>query len=201
MTKISVALNAVLLIAVSYLYYLHFSKEKNEGAESLTAIIQKTPMAPGGIYFVNSDSLLNNYEFYKSKKAELEKRQEKIKVDLKSAGQQLQRDVEKYQQAAAGMTGEQRQQMEEGLMARQQQLVQQKEELLSQLDEEQAKYSDSLFIRLTSFLKSFNKNKGIHYVLGYQRGGGILFANDSLDITRPIIDGLNKQWRSESAEK
>ena len=44
MTKISVALNAVLLIAVSYLYYLHFSKEKNEGAESLTAIIQKTPM-------------------------------------------------------------------------------------------------------------------------------------------------------------
>ena len=201
MNKLSVALNAVLLIAVSYLYYLHFSEEKNEGAESITALIQKTPLAPGGIYFVNSDSLLDNYEFYKSKKAELEKRQEKIKADLKSTGQQLQRDVEKYQQAASGMTGEQRQQIEEGLMARQQQLVQQKEELLSQLDEEQAKYSDSLFIRLTSFLKSFNKDKGVHFVLGYQRGGGILFANDSLDITRPVIEGLNKQWRKESTDK
>lgn len=201
MKRVLIFVNVALLAAVAHLYYLHFTSNTGETDGGVEAIIQKTALTPGGIYYVNSDSLLDNYEFYKSKKADLEKRQEKIRADLKSAGQKLQSDVEKYQQSAGGMTAEQRQQVEETLMARQQQLVQQKDELLSQLDEEQSMYSDSLFVRLTSFLKEFNKGKSVHYVLGYQRGGGILYANDSLDITQPVLQGLNKQWRAESGKK
>jgi outer membrane protein len=198
MKRILLAINLVLCMAVAYLYYLHFMEAKTNDSEDLTTILAKTPLTPGGIYFVNSDSLLDNYDFYKHKKLELEKRQERIKAELKLAGQKLQADVEKYQQSAPGMSADQRQQAEESLMARQQQLVQQKDELLSKLDEEQSQSSDSLFIRLTSFLKEFNKGKSVHFVLGYQRGGGILYANDSLDITRPVLQGLNKKWKAET---
>lgn len=193
MKQLSLILNIVLFVAVTVLYFLYFSNKK---VESVLAT-PTAPVMPGGIYFINSDSLLENYGFYKDKKAELEIRQSRIRTELKAAGQKLEQDVQRYQQTAGGMTDEQRQRTEEELMMRQQKLVQQKDDLLNQLDDEQAAYSDSLFARLTAFLKSYNKDNGIRYVLGYQRGGGILFANDSLDITRSVLDGLNKEWRAE----
>ncbi|MFM9028518.1 MAG: OmpH family outer membrane protein [Bacteroidota bacterium] len=193
MKQFSFVLNLILFIAVAVLYYLHFSK--GEAAPIISA--GKAPVAPGGIYFINSDTLLENYGFYKDKKAELESRQNRIRNELKSASQKLEQDVQNYQQAAPGMTDEQRQRTEESLMIRQQKLVEQKDQLLNQLDEEQAKYSDSLFTRLTAYLKSTNKDNGVRFVLGYQRGGGILFANDSLDITKSVLDGLNKEWKGE----
>jgi outer membrane protein len=193
MSRLSIALNLVLLVAVSVLYYFHFSSTPQVDP----AVAVSLPVEPGGIYFVNSDTLLDNYDFYKERKTELEARQERIRAELKSASQKLEADVQQYQQSAAGMTDEQRQKTEESLMMRQQQLVQKKEELLTRLDEEQAQYSDSLFKRLTSFLHDYNKGKGVRFILGYQRGGGILFANDSLDITRSVLEGLNAQWKEQ----
>ena len=140
MKSLSGVIQGVLLIAVAVLYYLHFRSADNSVASEAKAA--PVTIQPGGIYFVNSDSLLDNYEYYKSKKADLQKRQERIRGELKAAGDKLERDVRSYQENAGSMSGEQRQQMEESLMMRQQQLIQQKEELLSQLDEEQARYSD-----------------------------------------------------------
>lgn len=192
MKSLSWIIQGVLVIAVVVLYFLHF-----RSGDAATSTAAPVAIQPGGIYFVNSDSLLDNYEYYKSKKADLQKRQERIRGELKAAGDKLERDVRSYQENAGSMSGEQRQQIEESLMMRQQQLIQQKEELLSQLDEEQARYSDSLFLRLSAFLRTYNKDKGIHYVLGYQRGGGILYASDSLDITGTVLDGLNSEWKKE----
>lgn len=190
MKQFSSVLNVVLIVAVAVLYYLHFSKSDTKPIIATGA----APVSPGGIYFINSDSLLANYGFYKDKKVELENRQDRIRAELKASSQKLEQDVQNYQQSAMGMTDEQRQKTEESLMMRQQKLVEQKDQLLNQLDEEQAKYSDSLFSRLTAYLKSINKDNGVRFVLGYQRGGGILFANDSLDITESVLEGLNKEW-------
>lgn len=198
MKNLSLTLNVVLLIAVGVLYYLHFKDGSGQPeAESHVESMPPVQIAPGGIYFLNSDSLLDNYEYYKKKKAEIEKRQDRIRTELKSEGDRLERDVESYQQQAPGMMPDQRQKTEESLMMRQQQLMQKKDQLLSQLEEEQSRYSDSLFYRLSAFLKAYNKDKGVHYVLGYQRGGGILYANDSLNITRAVIEGLNKEFKEE----
>jgi outer membrane protein len=51
---------------------------------------------------------------------------------------------------------------------------------------------DSVHDRLVRVLKDLNKANNYYYVLGYQRGNGILFANDSLDITKQVLQELNK---------
>ena len=84
---------------------------------------------------------------------------------------------------------------EEELMMRQQSLMKKKDDLLGAFDEEQSKFNEELFAKLTAYLKTYNKEKNYTFILGYQKGGGILFANDSLDITREILDGLNKEYQ------
>jgi outer membrane protein len=192
MNRFLLPLNVLLLVAVGYLYYLHFS------APSAAEYGELPPSARSGeILFLNSDSLIEQYAYYKERRSDLEKRSDQLKAELKSASDKLERDVEEYQRNAPSMTQSQRQQTEESLMMRQQQLVQRKEDGLSKLDDEHSRYSDSLYSRLSAYLKDFSKGKGLHYVLGYQRGGGILFANDSLDITKSVIDAMNSRYEEE----
>ena len=194
MRNLSWILNIVLLLAVAFLYYLHF---KGNGTETLAlSEIPKTVTlsTAQGIVFVNSDSLLNKYEFYKNKKNEFEDIQEKIKKELKTESEHLQQDMEKYQQQGGSMTEQQRAQAEEQLTIRQQKLLQKKDMMVEKLDEEQSKSSDELYSKLHEYFSRYNKDHNYSYILGFQKGGGILFANDTLNITREIIDGLNKEY-------
>ncbi len=194
MKNLSLGLNIVLIIAVAFLYYLHFSGKNKAGNGSVTTSekIKIVPVSAGGIVYVNSDSLIDQYHLFKTKRKELESSQEKIKNELKTQGEKLQHDIEEYQQTASGMTDQQRQTKEEGLALRQQQFVSRRDEALARLDKEQEKSQEELYDKIGMYLKEFNKDKNYQFILGYQKGGGILFANDSLNVTRQVIDGLNQ---------
>lgn len=196
MKNLSLILNVILFIAVGYLYVLHFGKKEQSGTNDATGTIPALPVSAGGIVYVNSDSLLEQYEFTKNQKAQLEASQDRIKNELKAQGERLQKEIEEYQQQAVGMTDMQRQQKEEQLAMKQQQYLERRDEALAKLDEEQSRTSEELYDRLAMYLKEFNKDKNYQFILGYQRGGGILFANDSLNITRQVIEGLNNQYRN-----
>ncbi|MBP6335291.1 MAG: OmpH family outer membrane protein [Bacteroidia bacterium] len=202
MKNSSLILQLILFVAVLVLYVLHFkgdtASQLPQGESSKSSLVPNTPMISGGVVFINSDSLLDNYSYFKNKKSQFEAKQDKIKSDLESESGKLQRDVESYQQRAPGMADMQRQIEEEQLMMRQQKLMQKKDQLLEQLDEEQAKTSEELYTRLSGFLKEYNKDKNYQFIFGFQKGGGILFANDSLDITGPVLHGLNEAYIKES---
>jgi outer membrane protein len=195
MKNASLILNVVLVIAVAFLYFLHFNEMKPGVAASTSSGNHMEVSAGTGIVFVNSDSLLDEYQFYKDEKKQFEESQDKIKSELKAQSDQLQREVEKYQQEGAGMTESERAKKEEQLTMKQQQLMQRKEELVGKLDEQQSKSSEELYSRLNQYLRKYNEGKNYHFVLGYQKGGGILFANDSLNITKDVVEGLNKEYK------
>lgn len=199
MKNLSLALNAVLLVAVGILYYLHFKGKAGEETSS-SVVMGPMPVSSQGIVFVNSDSLLEEYDYYKEQKAKFENEQSRIKNELKGESEKLQKDAALYQQQAIGMTNLERQNKEEELGRRQQMLMDKKDAMLSKLDEMQASSSEDLYTRLNSYLKTFNKDKNFQFVLGYQKGGGILFANDSLNITHQVIQGLNKAYAEEKGK-
>ena len=149
-------------------------------------------MPSNAIVFINSDTLLADYNFFNDLKEGLEKKQDSIDSYLKQKARELEKEVESYQSRGASMTPEQRAREEERLMGKQQGLMDQKQTLVEQLQMEESDMNDSIHSNLTRYLKEYNKDKNYLYILGYQRGSGILLANDSLDITREILDGLNK---------
>ena len=172
--------------AVVVLYVLHFTEKKTTAVQPMAA--------SSSIVFVNSDSLINNYEFIKKKKAELESKHDAVKQQLNVENEALKKEADEYRKKAQAMTDEERKKTEEKLMEKQQGLLQKRDEMLSKLDDEQEKIYADLFENLRQFMAEFNKGKNYGFILGYQKGGGILYANDSLNITNTLVDELNKWY-------
>ena len=150
------------------------------------------------IVFVDSDSLLNQYEYFKVLKTKMESKGKAADADLKAKGQAFQRDMQQYQSQAQSMTAEQRAATEERLGRKQQELQAYQQNAGAAFQNEQAKEQEALYNKVADYLKTYAKDKGYKMVLKYQKGmGDILFADESLDVTSEVIKGLNEAYNKE----
>ena len=198
MKNASLILNVILTIAVAVLYYLHFKGPQSEAAPEL-----KTPIEAKGksIVFVNVDSLLSKYEFFKDTQKVLESKRFQLENDLAGKGRNLQNKVTFFQQRAATMTQEQGRATEAALQKEQQDILAYRERAAQNLAAEEQGKNKLLYDQIYDYLKKINSQNKYEFVLGYTKGGGILFADPSADQTKTILDGLNKEYAARESKK
>ncbi|WP_442795245.1 OmpH family outer membrane protein [Pelobium manganitolerans] len=148
--------------------------------------------------YVNSDSLLAKYEYFKDMNAKLEAKSKRAEADLKDKGTAFQREVAAYQQGANTMSADQRQKTEERLARKQQELQGFQQNAGAALQNEQAAESEKLYDKVADYLKGYAKKKGYKMVLTYTKTNPtILFADESLDVTAEVIQGLNEAYKKD----
>lgn len=199
MKNLSLILNGVLAVAVIYLYILHFSggKAAENGGTSQEGAFTTGPVPK--IAYVNSDTLLANYDYFKDKSAELEEKASKLQAEYESRAKGLQNEISTFQQNAGQMTMNQARAVEEDLRKKQQNLMQYQQNLSGQLMEEENKVNEELYQNVSEYLEQYGKDKDFKIVLTYTKGSGVLYADDSLDITQEVIAGLNEHYKNPEA--
>jgi outer membrane protein len=147
------------------------------------------------IVFVNQDSLLNKYEYYKDLRTKFETKTKNAQADLQSKQQAYQREVTQYQQSAGTLSADQRKTTEERLGRKGQELQAYQQNAGGALQNEQAVETEKLYDKVAGYLKTYSKDKGYKMVLTFSKGNSaILFADESLDITSEVIKGLNAEY-------
>ncbi|MDN4165349.1 OmpH family outer membrane protein [Cytophagales bacterium LB-30] len=195
MKNISTVLNAVLLVAVAVLYYLHFSSAKPSEVET-NASAKASDLA---IAYINSDSLLSKYDFFKQISEQLEAKRTKLEAEYTNRAQGLQTEIENFQRNANTMTIGQAKAVEEDLMKKQQNLMRYQESLGQELMAEEAKLQNELYDKVAEYLAEYGKANNLQLVLTYSKGSGVIFANDSLNITNEVLKGLNESFATTPA--
>lgn len=151
-----------------------------------------------GIVYVNSDSLLENYTYFKDIRSKMETKSKKAQVDLTSKGNAFQKEVADYQKAAETMSADQRAATEQRLARKQQELASFNQNASSALANESAAENEKLYEKVASFLKEHAKKKGYKLVLTYSKTNPtVLFADESLDITKEVVKGLNDAYKGD----
>ena len=151
------------------------------------------------IVYVNSDSLLNNYEYFKSVKAKFQEKSKKAQSDLTAKGSAFQREVAAYQQSAASLSADQRASTEERLARKQQELSTYNQNAGNALANEEAVENEKLYNKVSEFLKKYAKTKGYKMVLTYSKANPtVLYADESLDVTKEVVAGLNEEYKKEN---
>lgn len=183
------------MIAVAILYYLHFSSGKTETVNSES-------INPGEltVAYINSDSVLKHYDFFKVNAEKFETKGKKLDQDLQNRAQSLQNDISAYQRNYGSMTIGQAKAVEEDLAKKRQNLELYQRSLEQELMEEQAKMNEELYKKVTDYLKVYAQDKQLQIVLKFNPSSDLLYGGQSVDITTDVISGLNESYKAEQAK-
>lgn len=192
MKNLSLILNIILFVAVAVLYYLHFSSPKSSSIG--TEISAQKDL---NIAYINSDTVLKYYDYFKVNRDKLESKGKKLDQDLRNRAQSFQNDYEAYQRNVSNLTIGQAKAVEEDLAKKQQNLQLYQQSLSQEMSVEEGKMTQELYKRVTDHLKVYGEQNGLQIVFKYDPTSDVLFGGPSLDITKQIVDGLNKEYASE----
>ncbi len=150
------------------------------------------------IAYVEVDSLMTQYKFCKEFTEILQRKSNNARNTLTAKGQALQNAMQNFQQKLQSNAFTSREQAEgqQAAIQRQQQSLQELQARLeTELAQETQKYNEGLRDSLMHFLDKYNKDKKYDLILTKQ-GDNILYAAKRFNITKDVINGLNKGYKS-----
>ncbi|MEJ2883100.1 OmpH family outer membrane protein [Pedobacter sp. GR22-6] len=172
--------------------------QNKETAPATTKKTDVTVDANEKIVYVNSDSLLSKYQYFKDLKVKMDTKASAAQKDMAAKGQAFQREAAQYQQQANSMPANERAATEERLGRKQQELQAYQQNAGAALQNEQAIEQEKLYDTVADYLKGYAKKKGYKMVLTFSKSNPtILFADESLDVTSEVIVGLNDSYKPE----
>jgi outer membrane protein len=196
MKNLSLILNAVLIVAVGVLFYLHFSQEKPSSEVQKPA--ENTVSPDMAIVYINIDSLLNNYAYFHEMQDEFSDKQSEMEAELNQRSKQYEASALDFQNKVQKglVTRREAAALEQQLLQEQQNLLQLRDELTMELAEEEQVRNRRLINEIMEFLKEYNKDHNYQFIFSNSFGDNVLFANEKLDITRSVLVGLNAQYEA-----
>ena len=155
---------------------------------------------PGhGIVYVNIDSVIFNFKMFTDRKNDLMSKQKNAEAELNSKNSLYQNGVKDYQDKVNKglVTRATAADMEQGLLQQQQELVNLRDKLQSNLVEEEQVMNRQILDYITKFIEDNKAQYNYQFILGKSFGGTVLYSNSSLEITQQLLTALNKKYQTE----
>jgi outer membrane protein len=197
MKKLPIILYSVLFIAVAGLYILHFTGNNKRTKNNLSGTANSLPV--GGIAYVNIDSIIFKFDMFSDGRNNLLEKSKSAEAELTSKGTQYEKAGKDYQDKVSKglVTRATAAEMEQSLTQQQQELIALRDKLQSNLVEEEQVMNRQVLEYITKFL---DENKSVYnyqFILGKSFGSVVLYSEASLDITKNVLDALNKKYKAE----
>jgi len=198
--KISIFINAILIIAVGILYVLFFTEKKPLSGPDLTSADHSGIAVRIG--YVDSDSILNHYTLAIEKSKELEGKGKSMEASLKKRQDQYEKDASYFQdQVSKNQLSEQSAQyIYNQLMEEQQKIYELQNQYSSELADLEMQVNLMLLDSVTHFLERYNRQMNFDYILGHNPGSNLLLKNPKYNITNQVIEGLNNEYSGKPAQ-
>lgn len=202
MKNLSLALNVILFVLVAILFAMYFSLKKSiNGGEQTPAAKADTAKSSGPlrIAYINLDTMSAGYSMMKDLRDEMQQKQNTLQKEFNAKNQNLQQEYMEYQQKAqAGNISQVDAEKVQKDMQKKKSELDQLQEQESELEQEIQVKNVELQQKLSNYIAQYNKTAHFDYVLGYAAPGSgnpVLFTNKRYDITKAILEGINKQYQ------
>ena len=197
--KISLIASGIALAISIVVLVISFTGNKagtdNATKKSGTISVDSTGIA--NIAYINLDTLLLEYKYSIKLNEDFLTDQAKAKGTLESRMKSFEKKYNEFSEkvrlgsfiSQASMETQQNE-----LMQEQTNIQKLEEDLTNQLLEQQSAMNAELYDTVMNFVKEFNKEGRYMLILGNASGSSILYAEPNMDITREVLDQLNKRY-------
>jgi len=185
------ALNLVSLVGIIILFILHFAGSGSK--TNASGALAKSSKGALSVAFVNNDSILSNYDLVKKMRADLEAKGKRLEGEVAAKQQAFEKDAAYFQEQVKkkAISDQSAQEIYGQLQQNQQSIYQLRDKYAAELQQSEMDMNVALIDSVMNFLKRYNDKYKFDYILGFTKGGNILFANDTLDVTKDVIKELN----------
>lgn len=191
MKNLSLILNIVLFLAVGFLYIQFYSGKSDKATGENQD--ETTEAGPLKIAYINADSVLLKYEYFRTQSEILAQKEKEADASLQAKGRAFEREMQQVQQKMQQglLAPSDIQKEEQRLGQKQQQLVQERDQVAQSLLQESQKVNKILQDNLMGELNKIKDAEGYDLILSYTAGGQVLLADESMDITERVLTALN----------
>ena len=151
--------------------------------------------------YVRIDSLQSQYNYFQELVSELQAEEEEIVIELQRRQQSLQENIELYQQEAPKMTAKQREANEADLRRVQQNYLQVEQAAQGQMMKRQNDLTVIMREDMNTAIELLKEELNLDFILLYEEGGQIIYANEEFDITERMVALLNENRENPSEEE
>lgn len=192
----------LLAASVAALLFAGCNKTKSE-ANAVPDETSGGTAQSAAVAYINIDSLVSKYDMYTDLRAAFEAKAKKADGELTAKGRSLERDLKDYQEKVQKglITRAQAQTIEESLTQKQQAFVDSRDRVLAEVGEEEQVMLNQIQHSITEYLKEFNSDFKYSMIISTTANGPILNADPSLDITKLVLEGLNKKHAATQTAK
>lgn len=202
---LSIAANIAIAIILLGEY---IRKEKNTSTHSSATNNNTTPSSTTNslpdtkIAFVNIDTLNEKYLYISDYVKVMKKKKETLEAQLQSMMTQFQQDYETFQQSVqAGIAPQAELEKQKRKLEQQQKDIQNKQLQMDNLALELQEKNEQLQKDIKEFIKRFNNGK-YDYIVSYSDAlPNVLFAKPEYDITKEVLEALNKEYLEKKEKK
>ncbi len=170
----------------------------NPAADTTT----NNPSTSTRIAYINLDSLDAKYQYILDGKAKFEAEQKNAEGELKRLQQNIQNQYASLEKRIKDKSISEVEYQEVGKRIQgMEQSYQQKAQALSdQLMDKTDSFQKEYRRKVDEFLIAYNADGRYDYILSYQYSANlVLFANKTLDITKDVVEGLNKKYLADKS--
>ncbi len=189
----------LLCIAITISFTSCDKKEAPKGTAIKTSNqVANSETSGNTLAYVEVDSLLTQYEFCIKEKAALEAKSKQYEAQINAKMSQFQKasvDFQQKVQSGAFTSQAQGEAAQQRLIRLQQEGAKLQQDVQQRMLKAQEKFNKTLRDSVQSFLKGYNREKHYDMIISKQ-GDNVLYANDKLDITKEVVDGLNKRFKN-----
>ena len=158
--------------------------------------VKSTPDGKLNIAWINTDTIWEQYGFVADVKTELATYEQNLQNQYASSAQAFQNEYNEYIKKASAyqLSLDEQKKTEEKLSKKQQSLQEMEAKLSQQLLDEKTARNMEVHDTIVNYIARFNKDKKYTFILERTYGGGLLWADSTLEITNVIIKGLNEEY-------
>lgn len=198
MKQALLVVNALLVVAVSYLLYKQFNGAPGTAANASNSLKKAdSPLVNKKVLiaYINMDSIENGYKLAKEVTNEVERRRDAITQEVKKMETAYKNKMDGYQKKGETMTEIEVEAARQDLEATMRQMNEKRQSLDEEFGQWVRSKNLSVMKEIQDYLKKFNADGTYSFIFSYEPG--LFYYKDSaFDITKPVLDGLNKQHKS-----
>lgn len=147
------------------------------------------------VVYVDSNKLVNGYQGMIDARKVYQEKAITWRANIDTLANEVQQQIFQYEKESSKMTAKERELSQELIRTKQKQLAEYQQAMNNQAQQEDSKMTTDVLTQVNVYLKKYGEQKGYTIILAATEYGNLAYADDALDITTEVLEGLNKEYQ------